>query len=141
MADCPCPPGEMEEPDWAEAGVKAADQDDARQYWATIVAELNQQQTLAEVNRHAIIRLVLAMLVYENAQKRVVRDGPIIEAPKTKVPMQHPALSIANKQLQIIRQLEGDLGITVIKRAAAAKGKVPSRGGRKKAGGGGRLEI
>lgn len=127
MTDCPCPPAEMEEPDWAEAGVKPADLADARRYWATIVAELSGQQTLAEANRHAIIRLVLAMMIYEQAQKRVVRDGVIIEAPKTKVPMQHPALSIANKQLGIIAKLEGDLGITVIKRQSAAKGKVAGK--------------
>lgn len=136
MTDCPCPPGDMLEPDWAEAGVPDAERDDAHRYWLTIVAELTQQQTLAEANRHAIIRLVLAMLLYEQAQTKVVREGVIIEAPKTKVQMQHPALSIANKQLAIIRQLEGDLGITVIKRQSAAKGKVPAKG-KKKPGGGG----
>lgn len=140
MTDCPCPPGDMLEPDWAEAKVPEADRDDAHRYWLTIVAELTQQQTLAEANRHAIIRLVLAMLVYEDAQKQVMRDGTILEAPKTKVKMQHPALSIANKQLTIIRQLEGDLGITVIKRQSAAKGKVPAKG-KKKPGGSDAIEF
>lgn len=140
MTDCPCPPGDMQEPDWAEVKVPESERDDAHRYWLTIVAELTQQQTLAEANRHAIIRLVLAMLVYEDAQKQVMRDGTILEAPKTKVKMQHPALSIANKQLNIIRQLEGDLGITVIKRQSAAKGKVPGKA-KKKPGGGDAIEF
>jgi P27 family predicted phage terminase small subunit len=117
----------MQEPDWAETGIPAKDIPDAKRYWRTIIDELTNQQTLAEANRHAIIRLVQAYLTYEDAQERVNRDGPIIEAPKTKAKMQHPALSIANKQQQIIRQLEGDLGIQVLKRATAAKGKKPAR--------------
>lgn len=137
MTDSPCPYSEMEEPNWAEAGVTAADElADAHQYWRTIVDELRGQQTLAEANRHAIIRLVLAMLVYEQAQKQVMRHGPIIEAPKTKVPMQNPAISIANKQLGIIAKLEADLGITVTKRLSASKGKIAKKGGPKNTGGG-----
>lgn len=115
------------EPDWAEVQVKPAERATASQYWHTIVTELTGQQTMAAANRHAIIRLVLAMLTYEDAQEQVNRDGAVIEAPKTKVKMQHPALSIANKQGQIIAKLEADLGITVMKRAAAAKGKVATK--------------
>ncbi|WP_310474085.1 phage terminase small subunit P27 family [Sandarakinorhabdus sp.] len=131
----------MQEPDWAETGLTAAEVGTASKYWATIVAELQAQQTLTEANRHMVIRLVLAMITYEETTALVQREGSIIEAPKTKVKMQHPALSIANKQLAIIRQLEGDLGLTPGKRAAAAKGKVPSRGGKKKPGGSDAIEF
>jgi P27 family predicted phage terminase small subunit len=131
MSDCPCPPGDMEEPDWDEAGLTAAEAATASKYWQTIVGELQAQQTLAEANRHMVIRLVLAMITYEEASAQVQRDGAIIEAPKTKVKMQHPALSIANKQGEIIRKLEADLGIVVTKRAAAAKGRVPGKGKKK----------
>lgn len=135
MNDCPCPPEGMQEPDWKETGLTEAEGVTASKYWATIVHELQQQQTLAEANRHMVIRLVLAMITYEEATAQVQRDGAIIEAPKTKVKMQHPALSVANAQGKIIRQLEGDLGIMVTKRAAAAKGKVPGKS-KKKPGGG-----
>ena len=130
-------PDLIPEPNWAEVQLKPEDHATASQYWQTIIAELSSQQTLAASNRHAIVRLVLAMLTYEDAQEQVNRDGAIIEAPKTKVKMQHPALSIANKQGQIIAKLEADLGIVVTKRAAAAKGKVPG----KKATRGGALEL
>ena len=140
MSDCPCPPGDMEEPDWVEAGLTAAERATASKYWTTIVSELQGQQTLAEANRHMVIRLVLAMITYEEATAQVQREGAIIEAPKTKVKMQHPALSIANKQGEIIRKLEADLGIVVTKRAAAAKGKVPGKG-KKKPGGSDAIEF
>jgi phage terminase small subunit len=78
---------------------------------------------------------VLAMLTYEDAQEQVNHDGAVIEAPKTKVRYQHPALSIANKQGQIIAKLEADLGITVMKRAAASKGKVVGKRSVKGCGG------
>lgn len=141
MTDCPCPPEGMLEPDWAETGLTQAEGVTASKYWKTIISELQGQQTLAEANRHMVIRLVLAMITYEEATAQVQRDGAIIEAPKTKVKMQHPALSVANAQGKIIRQLEGDLGIVVTKRAAAAKGRVPGRGGKKKLGGGDAIEF
>lgn len=143
MADCPCPSPEMEEPDWAEVGLTPVEAVTASKYWHTIVAELQAQQTLAEANRHMVIRLVSAMITYEEATAQVQREGAILEAPKTKVKMQHPALSIANKQGEIIRKLEADLGITVIKRQSASKGKVPSRGKKKPGsdGGGGTVEF
>jgi P27 family predicted phage terminase small subunit len=137
MTDCLPPPNDMEEPNWTEAGLTAAEVATAAKYWATIIAELQAQQTLAEANRHMVIRLVLAMITYEEAVSQVQREGALIEAPKTKVKMQHPALSIANAQGKIISKLEADLGIVVTKRAAAAKGKVPGKGGGKKKPGGG----
>jgi len=137
MTDCPCPLEGMQQPNWTEAGLTAAEVATAAKYWATIIAELQAQQTLAEANRHMVIRLVLAMITYEEAVSQVQREGALIEAPKTKVKMQHPALSIANAQGKIISKLEADLGIVVTKRAAAAKGKVAGKGaGKKKPGGG-----
>ncbi len=127
MTACPETLPLFVEPDWADAKVQEAERETASQYWKTIVDELASQQTMAAANRHAIIRLVLAMLTYEDAQEQVNRDGAVIEAPKTRVKMQHPALSIANKQGQIIAKLEADLGITVMKRAAAAKSKVATK--------------
>ncbi len=140
MSDCPCPPGEMEEPCWKEAGLTDAEAITAGKYWRTIIAELQAQQTLAEANRHMVIRLVLAMITYEEATAQVQREGALIEAPKTKVKMQHPALSIANAQGKIISKLEADLGIVVTKRAAAAKGKVAGKA-KKKPGGSGGVEF
>jgi P27 family predicted phage terminase small subunit len=127
MTDSPCPHSDLQEPDWAEAGLTAAEAARASEYWATIVAELQAQQTLAEANRHAIKRLVQAYLNWESAQQQVNREGLFVDYPNgTK--QQHPALSVANKQMAVIAKLEADLGIVVTKRAAAAKGKVVKAG-------------
>lgn len=140
MSDCPCPPGDMEEPDWADAGVTDADElADARRHWRIIVDELAGQQTLAEANRHAIGRLVLEMILYERAQKLVLKEGLTVKF-KNGTSQQHPALSIANKKLALIAKLEADLGITVIKRLSASKGKVAGKA-KKKPGGGDAIEF
>ena len=127
------------QPDWKKLLPDAQDVESATGHWAEIVAELQSQQKLADVNGHAISRLVVARITYEQAARRVMKDGAIIEAPKTKVLMQHPALSIMNKQAEICAQLEAELTLSPRKRATG--GKVAA--GRKTQGGkpGGAVDL
>lgn len=111
----------LDEPDWTALFTDPADAASAASDWAEIVAELVGQAKLADVNGHAISRLVMARAIYENCARQVARDGPIILAPKTKVPMQHPALSIMNKQAEICTALESELTLSPRKRATGGK--------------------
>jgi P27 family predicted phage terminase small subunit len=137
MALCPDTRG-LDEPNWATLFTDPVDGTrdaaSAKADWNEIVAELRAQNKLADVNGHAISRLVMARAIYENAARQVARDGPIIEAPKTKAKMQHPALSIMNKQGEICAQLESELTLSPRKRATGGKVAGGKRGGA--AGGG-----
>lgn len=120
MALCPETTG-LDEPDWDSLFSDEKNAASARADWAEIVAELRAQNKLADVNGHAISRLVMARAIYEDAARRVAKDGSVIEAPKTKVPMQHPALSIMNKQAEICTALESELTLSPRKRATGGK--------------------
>jgi P27 family predicted phage terminase small subunit len=133
MALCPESRG-LDEPDWSALFSDPANAASARADWNEIVAELRAQNKLADVNGHAISRLVMARAIYEDAARRVARDGSVIEAPKTKVPMQHPALSIMNKQAEICTALESELTLSPRKRATG--GKVAGKRGSGGTGGG-----
>jgi P27 family predicted phage terminase small subunit len=120
MALCPETRG-LDEPDWSALFGDSRDAASAQADWNEIVAELRAQNKLADVNGHAISRLVMARAIYENAARQVAKDGPIIEAPKTKAKMQHPALSIMNKQGELCTALESELTLSPRKRATGGK--------------------
>lgn len=121
----------LDEPNWGELLPAAIDQESAAEHWAEIVAEMRSQQKLADVNGHAISRLVVARILYEINARTVMQEGAVIKAPKTGVPMQHPALSIMNKQAEICAQLEAELTLSPRKRSTGGKvaPKKPARAG------------
>lgn len=133
MALCPETSG-LDEPNWSKLFSDPVDAASAQHDWNEIVAELQAQNKLADVNGHAIARLVMARAIYEQAARRVAADGSIIEAPKTKVLMQHPALSIMNKQAEICTALESELTLSPRKRATGGKVAGGKRGGGKSGG-------
>jgi P27 family predicted phage terminase small subunit len=120
MADCPETAG-LDEPDWDALFSDPAVAASARADWNEVVAELRSQNKLADVNGHAVSRYVMARAIYEDAARRVAKDGSVVEAPKTKVLMQHPALSIMNKQAELCAQLEAQLTLSPQKRATGGK--------------------
>lgn len=132
MTNAPRPDNWLDEPNWVELLPDPVDQLSAAEDWKEIVAELRAQSKLATVNNHAVSRLVVARVIYEQMARLVMKEGAVVLAPKTKVPMQNPALSIMNGQQAICERLESELTLSPRKRATG--GKV-SGGKRKGAGG------
>ncbi|MDQ1081434.1 P27 family phage terminase small subunit [Pseudoroseomonas cervicalis] len=83
---------DIEEPLWEllipdrPDGLSAPLREVAHREWVRVTAELRETQTLAAVNRHAVQRLVLAYVRYDAAAAMVMRDGAVVESPRTKVP-------------------------------------------------------
>ncbi len=111
----------LDVPEWGTLWPDAVDQKSAVGHWDGIVAEMRTQQKLAGENSHAISRLVIARVTYEQMARHVAQHGAMVQAPKTKVWMQNPALSIMNKQAEICAQLEAELTLSPRKRATGGK--------------------
>jgi P27 family predicted phage terminase small subunit len=78
------------EPNWRSIFGRAADRDAAAAYWRDIVSELRSSEKLAVANAHSIKRLAVAYVMYDRSAKEVARTGPVMKAPKTKVPTYNP---------------------------------------------------
>ncbi|MBB6228344.1 phage terminase small subunit P27 family [Polymorphobacter multimanifer] len=120
----------LAEPDWDGMLPDTIDKASAHKHWLEIVGELRAQAKLASVNGHAVSRLVIARVMYEQAARLVMREGLTITH-KNGAVSQHPALSIQNKQAEICAQLEAELTLSPRKRATGGKvaGKRKDEGG------------
>lgn len=78
------------EPNWRTVFGRAVDREAAAGYWRDIVSELRSTDKLAVANAHSIKRLAVAYVMYDRSAKEVARSGPVMKAPKTKVPTYNP---------------------------------------------------
>ena len=59
------------EPDWSALFDDVLDVTSAAAHWRRIAAELQSRQLLAEVNGHAMQRLVIVYVIYDRAAREV----------------------------------------------------------------------
>ena len=96
-------------------------QPEAAAEWKRVVAELEFLDQLDRTDRAVCTLYVKAWQRYADAAAKVEELGLMVAAPRTKVPMQNPYLSIANKaHEQLIDALDA-LCLTPISRARLAK--------------------
>ena len=112
------------EPDWALTYTSDDDQAAARAHWRSIVAELKQAGTLAEVNGAQIGRAVDMRIVYDLARREVAERGPVSK-PKRGNPRAIARLSpywqAMREAASDLDRIEAELGLSPRRRGAAGK--------------------
>ncbi len=109
------------EPNWVRLFGRKADREAASEHWKRIISEMRGADTLAVVNTHAIQRLVVAYVNYDLAAKMVLKLGPVIPAPKTKVLTYNPWWTVQANAASQAEALEKQLCIPPRERANGGK--------------------
>lgn len=117
-------PSPLPEPDWRRLLSRRADREAAAEHWRRITTEMRDREILAQVNAHAIQRLVLALIMHDRAAAKAMRGGPVNE-PKAGNPraIARPSLYFAamREAGAMAAQLESDLGLSPRTRDKVAK--------------------
>ena len=109
------------EPNWIRYFGRKADRDAASEHWKRIISEMRAAEKLAVANTHAIQRLVVAYVNYDQAAKAVLKLGPVIPAPKTKVLTYNPWWTVQSNAASQAEALEKQLCISPRDRGNGAK--------------------
>lgn len=109
------------EPDWAAILTDELAQQTAKSYWAEIVAEMREAGTLAPANGHAIRRLVLFRIEFDESARLIGETGKILRAKKTAVPQISPQWTCMKQANEAAQSLEAELGLMPRRRSAAGK--------------------
>ena len=109
------------EPNWLRFFGRKADREAASEHWKRVVNQLRSAETLALVNTHAIQRLVVAYVQFDLAAKAVLKLGPVIPAPKTKVLTYNPWWTVQGNAAGQIEALEKQLCLTPRDRNSGGK--------------------
>ena len=122
------------EPNWRSIFGRAADREAASSYWKSIISEMRSAEKLAVANSHAVIRLVVAYVTFDQSAKEVIKSGPVIKAKKTGVPTYNPWWTTMSNADSQAAALEKSLCISPRERGAGTR--VEKRIKRQQAGGG-----
>ena len=109
------------EPSWIRIFGRKADREAASEHWKRIVSEMRGAEKLAVANTHAIQRLVVAYVTYDLSAKMVLKLGPVVPAPRTKVPTYNPWWTTMSNAASQAEALEKQLCISPRDRGAGAK--------------------
>jgi len=109
------------EPNWIRIFGRKPDREAASEHWKRIVSEMRTAEKLAVANTHAIQRLVIAYVNYDLAAKQVLKLGPVIPAPRTKVLTYNPWWTVQANAASQAEALEKQLCISPRDRGNGAK--------------------
>lgn len=109
------------EPNWSRYFGRKADRETASEHWKRIISEMRAAEKLAVVNTHAIQRLVVAYVTYDISAKAVLKLGPVVPAPRTKVPTYNPWWTTMSNAASQAEALEKQLCISPRDRGTGAK--------------------
>jgi P27 family predicted phage terminase small subunit len=94
---------------------------EASEEFRRVCEELEQMGTLTTSDRSIISLYVKAWERWMKAEQLIADRGEIVAAPKTKVPMQNPWVSISIKAHEQCVKLLGELGLSPRSRSIIAK--------------------
>jgi P27 family predicted phage terminase small subunit len=109
------------EPVWTKFFGRKADRDLAAEYWGIIIRELRTAEKLAAANAHSIARLVIAYVNFDRSAREVARLGPVMKAPKTKVPTYNPWWTTMQNAAALAASIEKELTLSPRERGAGTK--------------------
>ncbi|HEX8585050.1 MAG TPA: P27 family phage terminase small subunit [Allosphingosinicella sp.] len=96
----------------------------ARAHWRAVAGEMRERETLSPANSHALLRLVLAYLVYDRCSLHVALHGMVTE-PNENNPKAIPRLSAQYKAMEgagkEAERLEAQLGLSPGRRGRVGK--------------------
>ncbi|VWX53301.1 P27 family phage terminase small subunit [Novosphingobium sp. 9U] len=99
------------EPNWSRYFGRKADRDPASEHRQRVISEMRGAEKLAVVNTHAIQRLIVAYVTFDISAKAVLKVGPVVPAPKTKVPTYNPWWTTMQNAAATAAALEKELRI------------------------------
>ena len=124
------------QPDWGQLLTDPLDCANAAAHWRRIGEELRLAGRWTPANDHAVMRLVLAYVIYDREARLVMEDGAVIPSPKTKVPQFSLHFVAMNSAADTAAKLEAELMIAPRKR-----GKTPMRNAKAGESAGGKLDL
>ncbi|HEY0131640.1 MAG TPA: P27 family phage terminase small subunit [Allosphingosinicella sp.] len=117
-------PRQEGEPDWKQLLPDVGERAAARAHWQAIAGEMRERETFSVANSHALLRLVLAYLVYDRCSVIVAVDG-LVTAPNPENPKSIARLSIHYKAMaeaeKTAERLEAQLGLSPGRRSRVGK--------------------
>jgi phage terminase small subunit len=108
-----------EQPDWGLQFDSVEECTAATQYWSKIIEAMRAADTASRANGHAIARLVVFQILYDRASTAVARDGAIRRV--KGVDRKNPQLMVMRQASEMCSGLEGELGLSPVKRGRAGK--------------------
>jgi P27 family predicted phage terminase small subunit len=112
------------EPDWSLLLTDELELHAAAEHWRRITIELKDRDLLAPANAHAILRLVMAYIVYDRCAREVAERGAVLK-PKRGNPKAiariSPYFSAMREAGSDADRQEQELGISPRRRSGAAK--------------------
>jgi P27 family predicted phage terminase small subunit len=85
--------------------------------WHEVVGWLTAQGTLGAENADTVEIYVRAYVEAARARRHIAEHGPIVEAPRTGVPMHNPHRAIATSAEAVVTRLAAELGFTPTSRS------------------------
>ena len=109
------------EPNWTRFFGRKADREAASDHWQRIISEMRGAEKLAVANTHAIQRLIVAYITFDISAKEVLKLGPAIKAPRTKVLTYNPWWTTMQNAASTAASLEKELCISPRDRNSGGK--------------------
>jgi P27 family predicted phage terminase small subunit len=123
------------EPDWALLLDDPMEIEAARDHWRRVTTEMRERETLSPTNAHAIRRLVMAYLVFDQCARAVLEQGAVLK-PKRGNPKSiarlSPHFTAMREAGNDADRQEQELGLSPRRRGGVAKvekQKAPRRTG------------
>lgn len=116
--------GGIAAPDWVSIFDDVLDVNAASEHWRRIIGELTTRELLAQVNGHAIQRLVLAYVIYDRAAREVASTGAVLKPRRGNskaIARVSPHFTVLREAASDAAQIEAELGLAPRRRAAASK--------------------
>lgn len=118
-----------DEPEWSLLITDPLEIQEARSNWARVAGEMREAGRWTATNNHAVLRLIMAYLLYDRSLREVLEKGAIVASSKTKVPQHSLHYNVMSASAEAALRLEADLMISPRKR-----GKTPIRSARRGGG-------
>jgi len=109
------------EPNWSRYFGRKADREAASEHWQRVISEMRGAEKLAVANTHAIQRLIVAYVTFDISAKAVLKLGPVVPAPKTKVPTYNPWWTTMQNAASTAAAIEKELCISPRDRNSGGK--------------------
>lgn len=105
-------PVDLRCPEWLAA---------ARDVWDAAIRAMAAAHTLSPENLPLVERYASAHLRWREAERMILDGGAVIAAPRSKVPMANPWLSISRSAAAAATRLEAELGLSPARRGRASR--------------------
>ncbi len=116
--------GGAPEPDWSVIFDDVLDVSAAAEHWRRVLSELKSRELLAEVNGHAVQRLIMAYVVFDRAAREVASGGAVTKPRRGNskaIARVSPHFTVMREAGNDAAQIEAELGLAPRRRASATK--------------------